>query len=95
MEFQSADQDHVPYAGAKDAFGIVEFCERHSLSTSYFFKLLREHRAPRCMRIGRRTLISKEAAAAWRREMEEADVLANAQPEGETTARADAKREAA
>ena len=86
MEFQSAEQDHVPYAGPKDAFGIAEFCERHSLSVSYFFKLARENRAPRCMRIGRRTLISQEAAAAWRREMEEADILASAQLGGETKA---------
>jgi hypothetical protein len=58
------------YTGERDAFSITEFCDRHGLSPAYFFKLARENRGPLTMRVGRRTLISKEAAAAWRRAME-------------------------
>jgi hypothetical protein len=58
--------------GEFDAFSIPEFCLRKSISSALFFKLAREGRGPRVMRVGRRTLITKEAAAAWRRTLEEA-----------------------
>jgi hypothetical protein len=59
-------------AGELDAFSIPEFCLRNSISSALFFKLAREGRDPRLMRVGRRTLITKEAAAAWRRDLEAA-----------------------
>jgi hypothetical protein len=55
-----------------DALSIPEFCLRNSISTALFFKLAREGRGPRVMRAGRRTLVTKEAAAAWRRTLEAA-----------------------
>ena len=58
--------------GDFDAFSIPEFCLRNSISSALFFKLAREGRGPRVMRVGRRTLVTKEAAAAWRREREAA-----------------------
>src|SRR5262245_7869979 len=53
-----------------DAYTIDQFCTRHGISKSFFFALMAEGRGPRVMRVGRRTLISREAAAAWRRRQE-------------------------
>jgi hypothetical protein len=58
----------------RDVFSIPEFCVRHRISTALFFKMLREGRAPRVMRAGRRTLITREAAEDWRRALEAASV---------------------
>jgi len=58
--------------GEFDAFSITEFCLRNSISSALFFKLAREGRGPRVMRIGRRTLVTRESAAEWRREREAA-----------------------
>lgn len=55
-----------------DCFTIPEFCRRHKFSQSYFFVLKKTGLGPRTMKLGHRTLISKEAAAAWRREREAA-----------------------
>jgi predicted DNA-binding transcriptional regulator AlpA len=56
----------------KDAYSIPEFCRRHGISESFFFAEMKEGRGPRTMKIGHRRLISKEAAAEWRRECETA-----------------------
>jgi len=58
--------------GAIDAFSIPQFCRRHNISESFFHKLQRGGLGPRTMRIGARTLISAEAATAWRRAREAA-----------------------
>lgn len=55
----------------KPSLTIPEFCAGHgNISKSFFHKLVNEGRGPRLMKIGRRTLISAEAAAAWRAQME-------------------------
>jgi predicted DNA-binding transcriptional regulator AlpA len=54
----------------RDAFNIIEFCQRHNLSRSAFYELQRIGQAPRIMRVGSRRMISREAAADWRRERE-------------------------
>ena len=54
------------------AFSIAEFCRRHGISRGHFYNLWKTGDAPVVMRVGRRTLISAEAAALWRRRMEEA-----------------------
>ena len=54
------------------AYSIPQFCSAHSISRALFYLLLKEGRAPLVMKVGRRTLISTEAAAAWRRRMESA-----------------------
>jgi hypothetical protein len=59
-------------ADEQDAFSIPEFCLRNGISSALFFKLARQGGGPRVMRVGRRTLITKEAAVAWRRERESA-----------------------
>ena len=53
-----------------DAFSIPTFCHRHGISQAFFFKLQAAGLGPRVMRLGSRVLISKESAAAWRRERE-------------------------
>ncbi|MCD9817070.1 transcriptional regulator [Bradyrhizobium japonicum] len=45
---------------------IEEFCQAHGFSTALFFKLRKKGQTPRMMKVGKRTLISLEAAAAWR-----------------------------
>ena len=57
-------------------FSIAEFCRRHGISRAHFYNLSKNGGAPAVMRVGRRTLISAEAAAAWRIRME--DVARNA-----------------
>lgn len=51
------------------AFSVSEFCTAHGFSRALFYLLLKDGRAPAIMRVGRRTLISAEAAAAWRERM--------------------------
>lgn len=55
----------------RDALTVTEFAARHGISRAHLYDLLREGLGPRVMRVGRRTLISREAAADWRRAMEE------------------------
>jgi hypothetical protein len=53
-----------------DAFSITKFCERHGISESFFHKLRAKGLGPVTMKVGTRTLISVEAAVAWRRARE-------------------------
>jgi hypothetical protein len=53
-----------------DAFSVEEFCRRHRISVQLFYKNRKQ--MPRTFNIGKRVLISKEAAAAWRRQREQA-----------------------
>jgi hypothetical protein len=56
-----------------EAYSIDEFCARHGpISRSYYYKLKENGLGPREIKIGTRVLISREAAAAWRREREAA-----------------------
>jgi hypothetical protein len=50
----------------RDAYRIPEFCRRHSISPSKYFQLAAAGEGPRVMRIGKRVVISREAAADWR-----------------------------
>jgi hypothetical protein len=52
-----------------DAFTVREFCARHRISVQLFYK--NRNQMPRTFNVGTRVLISKEAAAAWRREREQ------------------------
>jgi hypothetical protein len=53
------------------ALSVVQFCERHNITKPTFYELVKRGTAPRIMKVGRRTLISIEAAADWRRQMEQ------------------------
>ena len=55
----------------KQSFSIQEFCKLHDISRSLFYVLREKGEAPRVMKVGRRTLISVEAAAEWRKNMEQ------------------------
>lgn len=55
----------------KEAATVPQFCEGHNISRTHFYELIKQGRAPRLMKVGRRTLISQEAAADWRRRMED------------------------
>jgi hypothetical protein len=57
---------------SRDAFSIDEFCARNCISRSGFYNLLAHGIGPRVMRVGSRTLISKEAASDWRAARERA-----------------------
>jgi hypothetical protein len=59
-----------------DAMSITTFCQRHGISRSFYFLLQQQGRGPKVFELGSRTLISKEAAADWRRQQEEATKLA-------------------
>jgi predicted DNA-binding transcriptional regulator AlpA len=56
----------------KLAMSISEFCEAHGFSVALFHKLRKKGQTPRLMKLGARTLISLEAAAAWRERQENA-----------------------
>jgi hypothetical protein len=60
----------VAVADDADAFSIQAFCRRHGFSPQLFYKNRSE--MPATFRVGTRVLISREAAAAWRRERERA-----------------------
>lgn len=57
---------------ARPAFSVAAFCADHGIGRTHFYELLRQGKAPRLMKLGRRVLISAEAAADWRRAMEAA-----------------------
>ena len=57
-------------AADADAFSVKEFCRRNGISVQLFYKL--RNQMPRTFKVGTRVLISKEAAAAWRRKRERA-----------------------
>ena len=58
--------------GPKRVSSVEEFCRDHGFSKSHFYQLEKDGKAPRSMKLGRRRLISVEAAAEWRKAMEDA-----------------------
>lgn len=56
----------------KAAYTVTQFCDDHNLSRTHLYELIRQGLGPRLMKVGRRTLISIEAAADWRRKVEQA-----------------------
>jgi hypothetical protein len=54
------------------AYNVLGFCLAHGLSRRMFYVMRRAGDGPRIMKCGRRTLISIEAAQAWRRARERA-----------------------
>jgi predicted DNA-binding transcriptional regulator AlpA len=51
---------------------IREFCADCGISRATFYTLMRQGEGPRVMKIGDRTLISRESAAEWIRSRERA-----------------------
>jgi hypothetical protein len=59
----------------RDAYGVAEFCQRHGISRGYLYSLWRRGQGPRFMQVGDRRIITREAGADWRRELEVATEL--------------------
>jgi hypothetical protein len=53
------------------AASITEFCAAHHISRAHLYNLLKRGQGPTIMKVGKRSLVSDEAAAAWRRAMEQ------------------------
>ena len=49
-----------------EAIGVLDFCASYSISRSHFYALRRAGRAPQTIKVGTRTLITREAIDAWR-----------------------------
>jgi hypothetical protein len=62
----------VNAADHADAYSVEEFCARHRISPQLFYKLKPLGLMPATFNVGARVLISREAAAAWRRARENA-----------------------
>jgi hypothetical protein len=54
------------------AYSIAEFCRAHRLSRAFFYILLKRGEAPAVMKVGKRRLVSENAAKDWREQMERA-----------------------
>jgi len=74
----------TPTANDLDAYSIVTFCTRHSISVPQYYKMRKLGLTPVEFRVGTRVLISKESATAWRREREQAAQNARHQYKTET-----------
>lgn len=61
----------------KQAFSIPEFCAAYSVGRAKLYRMMKAGEGPRIMKVGRKTIISKEAADEWRRNIE-AKTQANA-----------------
>lgn len=51
-------------------YTVQQFCDVHQVGRNLFYKMIASGRGPAIMKIGRRTLISRDAAAAWREKIE-------------------------
>ena len=54
----------------KACSSVTEFCAEHGISRALFYLLLARGDGPRIMKVGRRTLVTAEAADEWRSRME-------------------------
>lgn len=53
-----------------EAYTVPEFCAAFRICRASFYNLQKAGQGPRVMRVGARVLISKEAAAEWRKARE-------------------------
>jgi hypothetical protein len=65
---KKAAKNEAPEAAPEpDAYTITEFCARHRISRTTYYRLREKQRAPVEVPIGsRRVIITREAAARWR-----------------------------
>lgn len=59
----------IPPGSADRCYSVREFCEIHRISVSLFYDLSIKDR-PKVFRVGKRVLISPEAAHEWRCRLE-------------------------
>jgi len=55
---------------SSEVFSINTFCKAYGISRALFYKLQIDGKAPKTFNLGRRVLISREAAQAWLSRME-------------------------
>ncbi len=67
-----------PVVHAPQAFTVTQFADAHFVSRTHVYALIKAGKGPRVMKVGRRTLISVEAAADWRRQLEQETATAAA-----------------
>src|ERR1700712_3330899 len=67
---KAADADPTIYYDPPIS-SVSAFCKAHHIARSFFYQLRSEGRAPRVMKLGRRTFVTREAAAEWRRRIEQ------------------------
>ena len=60
----------------RDADGVTDFCRRHGFSKGFLYAEWRAGRGPRFMQVGDRRIISREAGADYRRDLEAATCAA-------------------
>jgi hypothetical protein len=53
---------------AREAFSVSEWCGSIGISRAFFYKLPQEQR-PTVIRLGRRSLITRQASAEWQERM--------------------------
>lgn len=70
MNKQAIGYGYTPGQSGRSAYTIAEFCAEHRVSRTHLYELTKAGRGPRLMKLGRRVLISVEAAADWRRQIE-------------------------
>lgn len=63
---------------APQAYTVTQFADAHHVSRTHVYQLIKDGKGPRLMKVGRRTLISVEAAADWRRQIEQETATAAA-----------------
>jgi hypothetical protein len=73
----------TPPPANPDAYSIQEFCRAHRISVALFHLLRADGRGLRVMHVAGRVLISREAAAEWRRARERAAMKATAKKKEE------------
>jgi hypothetical protein len=66
-------RDLRPVPAERDLYSVNAFCARHSISRDKLYELWRERLGPETVRIGSRQLITREAAARWRKALERAE----------------------
>jgi hypothetical protein len=59
---------NFPAVDASAVYSIRAFIRAHGISYGMFYKLVREGKGPKLMKVGTRRLISVEEAARWRAE---------------------------
>lgn len=58
-------------------YTVSQFCDCHNISRAFFYQLCKKGSGPQVLKLGRRTLISGEAAAEWRRRLQAMALLAS------------------
>ena len=49
---------------------VEQFCDDHNISRAFYYKLRKQGRGPAEIKLGTRTMISPESAAAWPRHLQ-------------------------